>query len=215
MTKVFGYARVSTKEQNEGRQVTAIQEYCRQNNLELDDRSIFIDKVSGKDFNRDSYQALKTQLRAGDTLIIKELDRLGRNKLDVKKELERLKDLGVTVRILNIPTTLVALPTGSEWVMDMVNNILIEVMGAIAEEERVKIKQRQAEGITQAQAKGKHLGRPKLDWNTITKQQQEQFKELYPKWKAKEITAADFMDQVGLKRNSFYKIVKQYEGGQK
>lgn len=212
MNKAYGYVRVSSKEQNEGRQVSAIKKYCKDNNIELGERDIIIDKESGKDFNRQGYQTLKTQLaRQGDTIIIKELDRLGRNKAEIKKELEYLKNKGVIVRILNIPTTLIELPKGSDWVMDMVNNVLIEVMGAIAEEERQKIRQRQKEGIEQAKAKGKHLGRPRLDWDTLEQEQRDKIKELYPRWEAKELTATKFMQMVDLKRNTFYKIIKQYE----
>jgi DNA invertase Pin-like site-specific DNA recombinase len=209
---LFGYARVSSKDQNEGRQIISIKEYCKSKGLEIEDRNIITDKESGKDFNREGYKTLTRQLlRAGDTLIIKELDRLGRNKEEIKKELEYLKDKGVTIRILNIPTTLIELPEGQDWVMDMVNNILIEVMGAVAEEERVKIRQRQREGINQAKAEGKHLGRPRMDLNTISKHQRETIKDLYPNWKDGEITATKFMEEIDLKRNTFYKIIKQYE----
>ncbi len=209
---LFGYARVSSKDQNEGRQIISIKEYCKSKGLEIEDRNIITDKESGKDFNREGYKTLTRQLlRAGDTLIIKELDRLGRNKEEIKKELEYLKDKGVTIRILNIPTTLIELPGGQDWVMDMVNNILIEVMGAVAEEERVKIRQRQREGINQAKAEGKHLGRPRMDLNTISKHQRETIKDLYPNWKDGEITATKFMEEIDLKRNTFYKIIKQYE----
>lgn len=209
---IFGYARVSTKEQNEDRQVTAMKEYCKSNNLELEERNIIIDKQSGKDFIREGYQTLTRQiLRKNDTLIIKELDRLGRNKEEIKDELKYLKEKGITVRILDIPTTLIEFQEENKWVMEMVNNVLIEVLGAVAEEERVKIRKRQREGIEEAKAKGKHLGRPRIDWNTLTKQQQELIKELYPVWKKKQITATDFMNQLELKRNTFYKIIKQYE----
>lgn len=211
-TRIYGYVRVSSKDQNEDRQIAAIKEYCKANNLDIEDRNIIADKQSGKDFNREGYKTLKNQLlREGDTLIIKELDRLGRNKAEIKKELEYLKDKKVIVRILDIPTTLIELPKGSDWVMDMVNNVLIEVMGAIAEEERQKIRRRQREGIEQAKAKGKHLGRPRIDWDTIEEGQRDKIKELYPRWKAEEITATKFMQIVDLKRNTFYKIIKQYE----
>lgn len=210
--RVYGYVRVSTKEQNEDRQIKAIKDYCSSNKLNIDERNILIDKLSGKNFNRPSYQTLKNQLlRKGDILVIKELDRLGRNKEEIKKELEYLKNEGVIVRILNIPTTLIEIPEGNQWVMDMVNNILIEVLGAIAEEERITLKKRQREGIESAKAKGKHLGRPQINLNTITKEQRDLIKENYPKWKAKEITAIKFMGILDLKTNTFYKIMKEYE----
>ena len=99
--KIFGYARVSTKKQAEDRQIEALLEYG------IEERNIIIDKESGRDMERNGYQSLKnTLLRRGDTLVIKELDRLSRNKADIKAELESLKSMGVSVRILNIPTTL-------------------------------------------------------------------------------------------------------------
>lgn len=209
---IYGYARVSSKEQNEERQLKAIKDYCIKNDLIMEDRNILIDKQSGKDFKRPSYQTLKEQLlRKGDILVIKELDRLGRNKQQIKEELEDLKNKGVIIRILNIPTTLIEIPEGNQWVMEMVNNILIEVLGAIAEEERATTRQRQKEGIEIAKAKGKHLGRPKINYSTISKNQRELIKENYSKWKAKEITAVKFMEILDFKTNTFYKIMKEYE----
>lgn len=107
--------------------------------FEVPEQNIIIDKASGKDTERDGYQYLKRQiLRKGDTLVIKELDRLSRNKADIKRELEEFKASGVRVKILDIPTTLTDFPPEQEWVMDMINAILIEVLGAIAENERKK-----------------------------------------------------------------------------
>ena len=151
----FGYIRVSSKDQNPERQVQSLKEY--QNKLK--DENIVFDKQSGKDFNRNEYQKLKNILREGDILIVKELDRLGRNKQMIKDELDCLKDKGVRIKILNIPTTLIELPEENAWIIQMVNNILIEVLGAIAEEERIKIRQRQKEGIAIAKREGKYKGR--------------------------------------------------------
>ena len=141
---IFGYIRVSSKDQNPERQFEAIKEFEK----EIKDENIYLDKQTGKDFNREKYQELKLILREGDTLIVKELDRLGRNKEMIKDELSFLKNEGIRVKILNIPTTLMDLPEENAWVIEMVNNILIEVLGAIAEDERNKIIERQAEGIT-------------------------------------------------------------------
>ena len=139
---IYGYARISDKKQNEARQIEALTKYG------VEEKYIKIDKASGKNFNRENYLLLRDEiLRAGDTLVVKELDRLGRNKEQIKEELDYFKNNKIRVKILNIPTTLIDLPEGQEWVFEMVNNILIEVLGAIAEEERIKIRQRQREGI--------------------------------------------------------------------
>lgn len=202
--RIYGYVRVSSKEQNTDRQVAELEKY-------VDKRFIFTDKQSGKDMDRKEYQLLRKIAQKGDTIYIKELDRLGRNKQEIKQELEHYKQEGVRVKILDIPTTLMDIQEGQEWLIDMINNLLLEVLSTIAEQERIKIGQRQREGIAQAQAKGKHLGRPRMNWSSISDKQRELIKELYPKWKSKEITATKFMEIVELKRNTFYKIIKEYE----
>ena len=157
--RVYGYARVSSKEQNEDRQLNALLEFG------VSRENIITDKVSGKDISREGYMYLKNSLlRDGDTLVIKELDRLSRNKSDIKKELEYFKEHNIRVKILDIPTTLADFPDGQQWVLDMINNILIEVLGSIAEAERIKIKQRQREGIDSARKRGiVKFGRPKAN----------------------------------------------------
>lgn len=157
---IYGYMRVSTKAQNLNRQEDALLEF----GVEKD--NIFADKESGKNFDREKYQEMKSILKRNDVLVIKELDRLGRNKEMVKEELEYFKNNGIRVKILNIPTTLIDFPEGQEWVMDMVNNILLEVMSSIAEEERRKIKTRQAEGIAAAKAGGVKFG-PKVKYTEV------------------------------------------------
>lgn len=157
---IYGYMRVSTKSQNLNRQEDALLEF----GVEKD--NIFADKESGKNFDREKYQEMKSILKRNDVLVIKELDRLGRNKEMVKEELEYFKNNGIRVKILNIPTTLIDFPEGQEWVMDMVNNILLEVMSSIAEEERKKIKTRQAEGIAAAKAGGVKFG-PKVKYTEV------------------------------------------------
>lgn len=212
--KIFGYVRVSTKEQKEDRQVQAIKEYCKDNNIELEERDIIIDKQSGKDFNRQGYQTLKTQLaRQGDTIIIKELDRLGRNMEQIKEEWQDLIKQGINIIVIDTPILNTSNKTDLE--KTLISNIVFELLSYMAEKERQKIKQRQAEGIAIAKAKGKHLGRPRLDWDILEQEQREKIKELYPIWKSGEITATKFMESVGLKRNTFYKIIKQYGEEQK
>lgn len=194
-SKTFYYARVSSKSQHEDRQLAAFYE------LGADERDIIIDKESGKDFNRTGYTALKNgMLRDGDTLVVKSLDRLSRNKYDIKKELEYFKEPGIRLKIIDIPTTMMELPKGQEWVFDMVNNILIEVLGTIAQQERETIKTRQAEGIAAAKSKGVKFGRPGASYPA-------NWQEVISKWKAGEITATKAMELTGTKRTTFYKLV--------
>lgn len=195
-SKVFGYARVSTTHQNTDRQIEALKDYG------IAERDIIVDKQSGKDFNRDGYLYLKnTLLRAGDVLVVKELDRLGRSKQQIKEELEYFKQAKVRVKVLNIPTTLINCE-GNDWVLEMVSNILIEVMSSIAEEERTKMLQRQAEGIAMAREKGVCFGRPKLV-------KPEGFDELYSRVEAGKMKAVELMRELGLKKTSYYKLRSQ------
>ena len=196
--RIYYYARVSSKEQNLDRQIEAFKK------IGADDREIICDKESGKNLDRSGYQALKTvMLRSGDTLIVKSLDRLSRNKSDIKNELQYFKDNNIRLKVIDLPTTMMDLPKGQEWVFDMVNNILIEVLGTIAEQERRTIRKRQREGIEAARSKGKHLGRPKTslpnNWNDV-----------YTAWKNNEITAKAAMNQLGVSKNTFYNWVAQF-----
>lgn len=194
----FGYVRVSTREQNLDRQYEALKQYV------IDEKYIYSDKASGKDMERDGFQNMLKAMRSGDTLYIKSIDRLGRNKELIKQYLELFKKEGIRVKIIDLPTTMQNVPEGQEWVIDMINNIIIEVYTSMAEQERNNIKQRQSEGIAVAKAKGKHLGRPAVQlpggWN-----------KLYAEWKAKRITAVQFMNEIGMKKGTFYNKVKEYE----
>ena len=194
--KIMGYARVSSKEQKLDRQLIELKKYVPAEN-------IIMDKQSGKDLNRPGYQALKGPLglRQGDTLYIKSLDRLSRNKEDIKKELEWFKQNGIRLMILDLPTSMIQVPLGQEWLIEMINNILIEVLASIAQQERETIHARQREGINAARLAGRHLGRPAV---TVP----ENFDDVVAQWKNWEITAREAMRQTGLKRRSFYKLVK-------
>lgn len=198
---IFGYVRVSDEDQNPERQIEALKEYSKN----LKDENIFIDKQTGRDFDRDKYLKLKNVLRKGDTLIVKELDRFGRNKEMIQEELSFLNDKGIRVKILDIPTTLMDLPEENAWVIQMVNNILIEVLGSIAEQERHKIRQRQREGIEIAKKQGKYKGRK-------PKELPKNFPNLYYRWKKGHITGVEFTKLLGYKsRNTTYRKIRQYE----
>ena len=136
---IYFYGRVSSKDQNLARQLEVAKAY---KNID----HVYCDKQSGKDFDRPEYQKLKAVVVAGDEVIVKELDRLGRNKDEIKVEIAWFKEAGVDLRILDVPTTLIDFQ-GQEWIRDMVNNILIEVLGAVAQQEREKTNRRQREGI--------------------------------------------------------------------
>lgn len=206
---IFGYVRVSTKEQCEDRQVDAIKQYCQENKLELEERNIVIDKQSGKDFNREGYQLLKNYLlRFGDTLIIKELDRLGRNMEQIKQEWQDLIHKGINIIVIDTPILNTTARTDLE--KRLISNIVFELLSYMAQKERERIKQRQREGIESAKKAGKHLGRPRIDFERLSKEQKEVIRQYYYRWKKGEITAVSFMQKIGLKRNTFYKIMKQY-----
>ena len=193
---IYHYCRVSTKDQNLARQIDALNAY------KPADR-VFCDKQSGKDFNREEYQEMKRVVVSGDEIIVEELDRLGRNKDEVKKELAYFDQIGVKVRMLDVPTTLNDFP-GQEWVQSMLNNVLIEVLGAVAEQERKKIRKRQEEGIAIAKAEGKYTGRkPKeIDEGLM--------RDVCLAWKRGEITGEIAAERLGVSRNTLYRRMKGF-----
>lgn len=196
--RTYGYVRVSSRDQNADRQIMALTAFG------VDENNIIVDKQSGKDLNREGYISLKKFiLRSGDTLVIKELDRLSRNKADIKKELEYFREHHIRVKILDIPTTLTDFPEEQSWVMDMINSILIEVLGSIAEAERMKIRQRQREGIEAAQKKGVKFGRPNAE-------KPENWDETIRRVKNGEIRSVDAMKILDLKKSSYYHLLKKY-----
>ena len=199
----FGYVRVSSRTQNEARQIETLSEYV------TDKDKIIVDRASGKNFERPEYQTLKRYLREGDELYVQSLDRFGRNKEQIKSELQELKEKKILVHILDIPTTLMTVPEENNWLMEMLNNILIEVMGALAEQEHKQIRERQAEGTaqwkkTKKTKTGRPYGRPPI-------QKPRNWDKVYAQWKAKQLTSVEAMRLLGLKKNSFYKLIHREE----
>lgn len=200
----YFYARVSTKGQNLARQLDA----C--DTVEgIAER--FCDKQSGKNFDRPEYKRMKSILVAGDEVIVKSLDRLGRNKEDMKAELDWFRQHGIIVRVMDLPTTMIEMPVGQEWVIEMVNNILIEVLGAIAEQERKTIKQRQQEGIAampvvggkRVSAKtGRSFGRPKCEISRDT------INHYLDRQRSGAMTVEQICCETGIKRSTWYAAVK-------
>ena len=197
MKKLYGYARVSTREQNLDRQIEELKKYG------VEERDIITDKQSGKDFNRNGYKTLKESLlRKGDTLVIKELDRLGRDMEQIKQEWRALEEAGISLIVLDNPILNTKGKTDLE--KKLISNIVFELLSYMAEKERQKIRQRQAEGIKIAQEQGKKFGRPKAEYPN-------NWEEIYNSWKEKNITAVVAMEKLNLKKNTFYKLVKEYE----
>ena len=195
MGRVYGYARVSSTEQHLDRQIEALSAYG------VEDRHIITDKQSGKNFDRPGYQTLKEQLlRSGDVLVIKALDRLGRNYEQIKTEWYELRQMGVDIVVLDMPVLSTADKSDLEKVL--IANIVFELLAYLAEKERIKIKTRQAEGIAAAKQKGVKFGRPKAKIPA-------NFDKEVRKWKAGEQTATETMKVLGLKRTTFYKLVKE------
>ena len=198
----YGYARVSSTEQNLDRQVLALQEYVKPEN-------IVMDRQSGKNLDRPGYNALKGifGLRQGDVLYIVSLDRLSRNKEDIKNEVAWFKEHKVRLMILDLPSSMVQVPENQEWIIDMIQNILIEVLASMAEQERLIIRKRQREGIEAAKKKGKHLGRPYL-------KVPDNFDEVYAEWKIGAITARAAQKKLGMSSASFYRLVKKQQANE-
>ena len=192
---IYFYARVSSKDQNLARQLEVAKGY---KNVD----KVFCDKQSGKNFEREEYQKLKEVVVSGDEVIVKSLDRLGRNKEQTKEEIKWFKENGIALRILNLPTSLIDYQ-GQEWIMDMVNNILIEVLASYAEQERVEIKQRQMEGIAAKRASGEwdDYGRPRKE--------SPDFKKFLKKQKDGELTVAECCEQLGISRATWYNKLKE------
>lgn len=190
---IYYYARVSSKEQNLDRQLENAKKFT------ID--KLFTEKASGKDFDRPVYQEMKAQLKPGDTVIFQTLDRLGRNKELTKKELEWYKANGILVRIEDIPTTMMQTDEGSQWVIEMINNVIIEVVATMAEQERKRLLERQRQGIDAMQIvngkkvskrSGKPYGRQPLSNDILER-----------------IKEGDTYEQLGISRAVWYKYRKK------
>ena len=196
-SKTFGYCRVSSTDQKEDRQLEVMLE------LGINERDIFVDKCSGKNFDRPQYQALKVQLREGDVLVIKSIDRLGRNYKQICEEWREItREIKANIKVLDMP---VLDTTRTEGLIgEVISDIVLQLLSYVAEQERAFIKQRQAEGIKLAKEKGKRLGKPPIEYP-------ENWDNVYKVWESGAITAREAMKQLNLKPTSFYKLAKKYK----
>lgn len=196
--KTYYYARVSSASQNLARQIEAF------HNDGADDHDIITEKKSGKDMDRPEYQAMKQHmLRPGDTLVVMSLDRLGRNKQSIKDELDYYRKNDIRVRILDIPTSNFKPAPGQEWILDMVNNIIIEVLASQAEQERLTIRKRQAEGIAIAKAEGKYKGRQPRKIDEVL------FNTLYNDFLMRKISKTELAKRLNMTRPTLDRILKK------
>lgn len=204
IAKRYFYGRVSSKDQNLSRQLESARKY-------KDIDGVFTDKQSGKNFDRAGYLEMKEILEPGDEVVVHSLDRLGRNKEMIKEELAWFKEHGIVVRILDVPTTLIEYPAGQEWIMDMVNNILIEVLGAFAEQERENIRKRQAEGIAAmpVDENGRKVSKKTGRGFGRQEKRPENFTEVLRKQKSGEISLARALELTGVGRTRWYELVRE------
>lgn len=196
---LYGYARVSTQKQNLDRQLEALKEYG------ILKENIFVDKKTGKDFNREEYQLLKQILKRtkNNVLVIKSIDRLGRNYKEIQKEWQEITtDLQTDIIVLDLP--LLNTTKNKELLGTFISDLILQVLSYVAENERINIKTRQAEGIAVAKAKGKKFGRTAIPLPS-------NFKEQYKLWKNGKQTAKATMQNLNLKKSKFYAFVRAYE----
>ncbi len=194
---VYGYIRVSTKEQNEDRQLVALHE------LNIPEKNIYMDKQSGKDFDRPQYKKLVRRMKKDDLLYIKSIDRLGRNYGEILEQWRVLtKEKGIDIVVLDMP--LLDTRRGKDLMGTFLSDIVLQVLSFVAENERVNIRQRQAEGIAAAKARGVRFGRP-------PRPLPENFHSAYQRWKAKKITGTAAAKECGMALSTFRYRAAIYE----
>ena len=204
-SRTMGYIRVSSKEQNEARQLQALRDYG------IEERFIYIDKQSGKDFNREQYQILKNSLRESDLLIIKSIDRLGRDYNMILSEWRDItKNIKADIKVLDMD--LLDTTKHKGLLGTFINDLIIQILSYVAEQERRFIKQRQREGIDIALANGGKFGRVSKTKEDL--ENNPQFLKYYMKWKRKEITLSEMQRLLGVKsRTTCYNWIKLIEKG--
>lgn len=195
MRKIYGYVRVSSKDQNEARQYIDLIEFG------ISEKNIYMDKLSGKDFNRPSYHRLVyKKIKSGDLLVIKSIDRLGRNYNEILEEWKYItKEKNVDIKILDMP--LLDTDQNKDLIGTLIGDIVLQLLSFVAENERINIRQRQAEGIRAAQSRGVRFGRPEILLP-------DDFEEILETWHNGRIASKEAIEKSGLKYSTFYKKAK-------
>ena len=195
MAKIYGYARVSTKEQNEDRQIIALSEYG------VPSKNVFLDKSSGKDFNRDNYRRMIKKFKKGDILVIKSIDRLGRSYKDVIKQWQYItQEIGVDIVVLDMK--LLDTSQHKDLIGTLISDIVLQLLSYVAENERLNIRQRQAEGIAAAKARGVRFGRKQKFFTN-------DYIDIYKDYADKKLTKDKAMQKIGCGRCTFYRMLKE------
>ena len=196
--KIWGYARVSTPEQNLERQLYALQKY-------VNEEDIFIDKVSGKKFDREQYKQLRMIAREGDELFVKSIDRLGRNYEEIQDQWRILtKEKRVDIIVLDMP--LLDTRQGKDLMGTFIADLVLQILSFVAQSERERIRERQRQGIAAAKARGVKFGRPR-------KPVPEEFEELVRKWEKKEVKLHEVLNVCGFSEATFTRRVREIKTG--
>lgn len=196
MTNKYGYVRVSSTDQNEDRQIIAL------SNFDIPKKNIYMDKQSGKDFNRPQYKKLIRKLRKGDLLCIGSIDRLGRNYEEIQKEWRVLtKEIGIDICVLDMP--LLDTRHGKDLMGTFIADLVLQILSFVAQSERENIKKRQAEGIAAAMAKGVRFGRPKL-------KTPKNFENIIKQWECKKIPIAEVLELCNMSESTFYRNLREF-----
>lgn len=197
MGKIYGYARVSTVNQNEDRQLAALL------NKGVDEKNIFIDKQSGSDFDRPQYNRLLKKIRCGDLLYISSIDRLGRNYEGIREQWQRLsKELGADICVLDMP--LLDTRTGKDLLGTFISDLVLQILSFVAQSERESIKKRHAEGIAAAKARGVKFGRPE-------KALPGDFEQMTRLWRGKNLPLSGILSACQISESTFYRRIREYE----
>lgn len=193
---LYGYVRVSSTDQNEDRQIISM------HSNDIPDKNIFIDKRSGKDFDRPSYKKLLRKIKSGDTLYIKSIDRLGRNYEEIQTQWRVItKKIGADIVVIDMP--LLDTRRDKNLLGTFISDIVLQLLSFVAENERVNIKQRQAEGIAAAKKRGVKFGRP-------TKESSDNFKDIVCMWNRHEITVPEITELYNMSESTFYRRLREY-----
>ena len=194
--KVYGYIRVSSTDQNEDRQLIAMYKKG------LDDKTIFIDKVSGKNFDRPQYIKLISVLQAGDLLYLLSIDRLGRNYEEIQRQWRILtKEIGIDISVIDMP--LLDTRNGKDLMGTFIADLVLQILSFVAENERENIRKRQAEGIAAAKIRGVCFGRPPIP-------DPDNFLEIINNWKNKQISLEEALGLCAMSESTFYRRLKKY-----